>query len=211
MSYLSHRLSAAMWARVLILWLTLAIAALLLGAFAIGMGMFIRNNIQQELAAQQISFPAVEAMTEAERALPGMEGYAGQPLATGMQARAYSEYIGLHMQQAAEGAGYPGEAYATLGGVQGALRAEVAAAREAGNEEALADAQARLDAVTQLRNTMLTGSNLRGNLLSAFGWDSVGLGVIAAGIFICLLSLVFFMLFGFERRRGHLPPTQADV
>ena len=50
MSYISHRLSAAMWARVLILWLTLALAALVLGAFAIGMGMFVRSNIYDELA-----------------------------------------------------------------------------------------------------------------------------------------------------------------
>ncbi len=210
MSYLSHRLSAAMWARVLILWLTLAIAALVIGAFAVGMGMFIRSNIHEELTSQQISFPAADALTEHEREIAGMVENAGLPLSTGNQAKAYSEYILLHMSESAEEAGYPGASYAALGQPQRELRAEVAAAREANNEEALADAQQRLDAVTQLRNTMLTGSNLRGNLLSAFGWDSVGLGVIAAGVFICLLALVFFLLFLFERRRGHLPPTEAS-
>ncbi|MEX1018288.1 MAG: hypothetical protein WDZ49_01440 [Litorilinea sp.] len=208
MSYLSHRLSAAMWARVLILWLTLAIAALVLGAFAIGMGIFIRGNIYDELASQQISFPAAENLTDAERAIPGVEENAGLPITTGNQAMAYAEYILLHMTESAEEAGYPGAAYATLGGPQRELRAEVAAAQEAGDEEALADAQQRLDTVTGLRNSMLTGSNLRGNLLSAFGWDNVGLGIIVAGAFICLLALVFFLLLIFERRRGHLPPTQ---
>ena len=38
MSYLSHKLSAAMWARVLLLWMTLGIAALVIGSFAVGMG-----------------------------------------------------------------------------------------------------------------------------------------------------------------------------
>ena len=208
MSYLSHRLSAAMWARVLVLWLTLAIAALLVGGFAVGMGMFIRNNIYDELSSQQISFPLAEDMSEHEKAIPGMMENAGKPLATGIQAKAYSEYIYLHMTESAEEAGYPGAAYATLGTAQRELRAEVTAAREANNEEAIADAQQRLDAVTQLRNTMLTGSTLRGNLLSAFGWDSVGLGVVVAGAFICVLALFFFLLFIFERRRGHLPPTQ---
>jgi hypothetical protein len=208
MSYLSHRLSAAMWARVLILWLTLAIAALLVGAFAIGMGLFIRSNIRAELTSQQISFPAAEALTEREREIPGMVANAGLPLETGNQAKVYSEYILLHMMEGAEEAGYPGASYATLGGPQRELRAEIAAAREANDEEAAAEAQARLDTVTQLRNTMLTGSTLRGNLLSAFGWDNVGVGVIAAGALICVLSLVFFLLFVFERRRGHLPPTQ---
>ena len=209
MSYLSHRLSAAMWARVLILWLTLAIAALVIGGFAIGMGLFIRSNIHEELTSQQISFPAVDDMTDQERTIPGMVENAGLPLSTGNQAKAYSEYIMLHMRESAEAAGYPDAAYATLGGPQREIRAEVAAAREANDEEALADAQQRLDAVTQLRNTMLTGSNLRGNLLSAFGWDNVGVGIIAAGAMICVLALVFFLLFIFERRRGHLPPTAA--
>jgi hypothetical protein len=209
MSYLSHRLSAAMWARVLILWLTLAIAALVLGGFAIGMGMFIRSNIYDELASQQINFPAAENLTEQERAIPGIVENAGQPIETGNQARVYSEYILLHMRESAEEAGYPNAAYATLGQPQRQLRAEVAAAREAGDEAALEDAQQRLDTVTQLRNSMLTGSNLRGNLLSAYGWDNVGLGIIAAGVFICLLALAFFLLFIFERRRGHLPPTET--
>lgn len=209
MSYLSHRLSAAMWARVLILWLTLAIAALAAGGIAIGLGTFIRGNIRAELTSQQITFPTVENMTDEEKAIPGMVENAGQPLATGVQARAYSEYILLHMTHSAEEAGFPGAAYATLGGPQREARADVAAAKEANDEEALADAQARLDSVTALRNTMLTGSNLRGNLLSAFGWDTVGLGVIAAGALIIVFSLVFFVLFFMERNRGHLPPTAA--
>lgn len=210
MSYLSHKLSAAMWARVLILWLTLAIAALVVGGIAIGMGMFIRSNIQEELTSQQITFPAAADLSEHEAAIPGMLRYAGQPLTTGNQAKAYSEYIGLHMRESAEAAGYPGAAYATLGGAQRELRAAVAAATEANDEAALAEAQAKLDAVNALRNTMLTGSTLRGNLLSAYGWDNVGMGVIAAGSVICVFSLVFFMLYLFERRRGHLPPTGAS-
>jgi hypothetical protein len=209
-SYLSHKLSAAMWARVLVLWLTLAIAALVIGGIAVGMGMFIRSNIHSELTTQQISFPAADALTEHEAAIPGMVENAGLPLSNGNQAKAYSEYILLHITESAEEAGYPGASYATLGTPQREARAEVAAAREANNEEALAAAQAKLDAVTGLRNSMLTASTLRGNLLSAYGWDNVGLGVIAAGALICVLALVFFMLFIFERRRGHLPPTQAS-
>lgn len=210
MSYLSHRLSAAMWARVLLLWLTLAIAALVIGGFAVGMGMFIRNNIYEELTSQQISFPLAENQTEHEQEIAGMVKNAGLPLATGNQAKAYSEYILLHMTESAEEAGYPGASYASLGQPQREVRAEVAAAREANTEEALADAQQRLDAVTQLRNTMLTGNTLRGNLLSAYGWDNVGLGVIVAGLFICVMALVFFLLFFFERRHGHLSPIEAS-
>ena len=71
------------------------------------------------------------------------------------------------------------------------------------------EAEAKLTAVTNLRNTMLTGSNLRGNLLAAYGWDNVGTGVTAAGAAIIVLSIVFFGLFFYERSKGHLPVTEA--
>ncbi len=209
MQYLSHRLSAAMWSRVILLWLTLSIGALVVGGIALGLGRFIQDNIRNELESQQITFPAEEQLTDAERQIPGIVENAGQPLVNGNQARVYSEYIGLHMEQSAEEAGYPGSAYATLGGPQRELRAAVAEAAEAGDEAALEEAQERLNTVTNLRNTMLTGSNLRGNLLSAFGWDNVAMGVIAAGAVILVLALVFFVLLVYELRRGHLPPTEA--
>jgi hypothetical protein len=209
MKYLSHRLSAAMWARVLLLWLALAFAALVLGGMAFGLGRFVQDNIRTELESQQITFPSEEGMSDAERDISGLVANAGLPLTTGNQARIYSEYIGLHMRESAEEAGYPGATYATLGRPQRELRAEVAAATEAGEQEALEALQAQLTAVTNLRNTMLTGSNLRGNLLSAYGWDNVATGMITAGVVIWVLALAFFGLLVYEWRRGHLPPAQA--
>lgn len=209
MKYLNHRLSAAMWSRVLLLWLTLSIGALVVGGMALGLGRFVQDNIRNELAVQQISFSAAEQLSDEERAIPGLVDNAGQQVTTGNQARIYSELIALHMRGSAEGAGYPDAAYATLGGIQRELRAAVAAATEAGDETALEEANAELTTVTNLRNTMLTGSNLRGNLLSAYGWDNVGTGVTAAGAFVLALALVFFVLFFYEWRRGHLPPTEA--
>lgn len=209
MQYLNHRLSAAMWSRVLLLWFALALGSLVLGGISLGLGRFIQDNIRNELAVQQISFSAADQLSDEERAIPGLVENAGQPLTTGNQAQVYSELIALHMRESAEAAGYPGAAYATLGGAQRELRAAVAAATEAGDEAALAEAQAGLTTVTNLRNSMLTGSNLRGNLLSAYGWDNVATGVIAAGAFMLVLSLVFFVLFFYEQRRGHLPPVEA--
>jgi hypothetical protein len=198
-----------MWSRVLLLWFVLGIGALIAGGIAIGLGQFIQDNIRDELEAQQISFPAEDGLSEAEREIDGITDYAGEPLTTGNQAKVYSEYIGLHMSESAERAGYPGATYATLGGVQRQLRADVTAASEAEDDAALEQAQTDLDAVTNLRNTMLTGSTLRGNLLSAYGWDNVATGVMATGGFILVLALVFFGLFGYELRRGHLPATAA--
>ena len=209
MKYLNHRLSAAMWSRVLLLWLTLSVGSLVVGGIALGMGRFIQDNIRNELASQQISFSAADKLSDEERQIPGMVENAGQPLTTGTQARIYSELMALHMREAAQGAGYPDATYATLGGVQRDLRAAVTAATKSGDKTALDDAQAKLTAVTNLRNTMLTGNTLRGTLLSAYGWDNVATGITATGIVILVLAVVFFVLFIYEWRRGHLPPTEA--
>jgi len=209
MKFLSKRLSAAMWSRVLLLWLILAIGGLVAGGGALVFGRFIQDNIRTELESQQITFGAEENLSEEERAIPGLLENAGQPVTTGNQAQIYSELIGLHMSESAIEAGYPGAVYATLGGIQRGLRAEVAAAREAADEALLADAEARLATVSNLRTSMLTGSTLRGTLLSAYGWDNVATGVITGGVFFLVLAVVFFVLFIYEWRLGHLPVTES--
>ncbi|CAN5690827.1 hypothetical protein BH23CHL2_BH23CHL2_12740 [soil metagenome] len=211
MDYLRRPLSPAMWSRALFMWGVLALVALLLGVAALWMGNFIQDNIKDELEAQQISFPPEEAMSDQEREIDGLTAYAGEQLSTGDQAKVYSEYILLHMNQSAEEAGHPGATYATLGGVQRGLRADVQAAQDAGDEQALEEAEAELAEVTALRNTMLTGSNLRGNLLSAYGWGNVGQGVFFLGIGIIVLAIIFTLLFFFEWRRGHLPEGETHA
>ncbi len=209
MKYLNSRLSAAMWARVLLLWLMLTIGALVIGVVAIGLGRFVQDNIRTELSSQEISFSAADQMADEEKQIPGMVENAGQPLTTGNQAKVYSELMALHVREAAAGAGYPDATYATVGGIQRQLKADVTKATDAKDQTAIDDANAKLTAVTNLRNTMLTASNLRGNLLSAYGWDNVATGIISTGAFMLVLAVIFLVLFGYEWRRGHLPPTEA--
>ena len=199
--YLNRRLSAAMWGRVLLLWIVLGLAALAMGIFMVWMGGFVQDNVRDELRSQQITFPTDDRMTEPERAIDGMVDHAGERLTTGEQARVYSDYILLHMEESATEAGYPGATYATLGGPQRELRTRVT--------EGDQSAQAELDKVTQLRNTMQTGSNLRGNLLQAYGWDQVGTNVKIAGYLFFVLCLVFVALLVFEVKRGHLPANES--
>lgn len=206
MQNLNQQLSAAMWSRVLLLWAALGVGAIILAVIAFGLGQFVRDNIREELESQQIFFPTEDRLSDSERAIDGLEENAGEQVLTGDQAQIYSEYIGLHMSEAAEAAGYPDSSYATLGGVQRTLRSDVAAAEEAGDEEALDAAQQELNEVNSLRNTFLTGSNLRGNLLNAYGWDNVALGMTIGGVVLVIFSLIFAGLFVFELRRGHLPP-----
>lgn len=200
--YLTHKLSAAMWGRVLLLWSVLGVAALVMGIFMLWMGGFVQSNVRDELSSQQITFPAADRLTDPERGVAGMVAHAGEQLTTGDQARVYSDFINLHLTESANEAGYPGATYATLGGPQRELRTKVANGDES--------AKAELDKVTALRNTMQTGSNLRGNLLQAYGWDQVGTNVKTAGIAFILLALVFVTLLFFEVKRGHLPPTETQ-
>ena len=208
MKYLGSRLSAAMWARVVILWLTLSLGALVLGVVAIKLGGFVQDNIRTELASQQISFNPLDKMADEEKQIPGMVENAGQPLTTGNQAKVYSELMALHVHNITASSGYPDATYATLGGTFFQLQAALKAV-DPKDQAAVDAATAKFKAVSDLRNTLQTASTLRGNLLAAYGWDNVATGIIATGAFMVLLAVVFFVLFGYEWRRGHLPPVEA--
>jgi hypothetical protein len=69
-------------------------------------------------------------------------------------------------------AAVPGETYASIGGVQRTLRADLAAADEAG--QPTEEIQARLDEVNGLRETMFKGETLRGLLLTSYGFSQFG-------------------------------------
>lgn len=209
MQFLSQRLSAAMWSRVLLLWITLSIGALVVGGIGLALGRFVQDNVRDELAVQQISFSPADRLSDEERAIPGLVENAGLSLTTGNQAQVYSALIALHMEESAAEAGYPAATYATLGGVQREFRVAVAEATKSDDAAALEAAQTGLTTVTNLRTSMLTGSNLRGNLLSAYGWDNVATGIVVAGAVLLVLAVVFFVLFFYEFRRGHLPLTEA--
>ena len=103
MKYLSSRLSAAMWARVLVLWLTLCIGAVVVAGVSLWLGGFIQSNIRNELASQQISFTPADKLADAEKQVPGILDNAGQPLTTGNQAQAYAGLMALHLKEAADG------------------------------------------------------------------------------------------------------------
>jgi hypothetical protein len=120
---------------------------------------------------------------------------------TGKQAECYANYyIKLHMTEAAESAGFPGETYATLGGIQTQLRADLAAANQRGDSTEAAAIQKKLDSAGSLRTTMQTGETLRGLLLTSYGFsifgDKAGLAAdvcYLAGVLVGLLALAGFV------------------
>ena len=154
----------------------LAVILLVLGGAAIYGGNFGQDNVRDRLAPQNISFPPAEAMTPEERAEIGE--FAGAKVDTGVEAEAFSRYIGGHLVGINEGATYSETS---------------AAAREEGlDPDVAADLQVKAD-------TLFKGESLRAMLLNAYGWWTVstiaiysGYAMVIAGLFLGILAFLGF-------------------
>jgi hypothetical protein len=137
---------------------------------------YVHGQVTDQLREQQITFPA--AGTEAITSLPAADQaeitrYAGQALVTGDQAKAFADhYIKVHLSEVADGQTY----------------SQVSA-------KALANpADEKLAGQVQ---TLFRGETLRGLLLNAYAFDTMGkVALIAAwvslvgGVVLILLSVL---------------------
>src|SRR5215469_9095744 len=87
--------------------LVLQVVAILVLGFSAGAGFFANSfttqQIHDQLAPQQISFPA----TQAQGLFPDLQQYAGQQVLNGDQAHAYAEqFIARHLQTIGQGHPY---------------------------------------------------------------------------------------------------------
>jgi hypothetical protein len=153
-----------------------AVVLIVLGAAAIYGGWFGRDNVRDRLEPQNIAFPPAAAMTPEEKAEVGE--FAGQKVDTGVEAEAFSRYIGGHLESINEG-----QTYAETS----------AAAREEGlDPEVAAELQGKADA-------LFKGETLRSILLNAYGWWTVatislwaGVAAVVGGIALGILSILGF-------------------
>jgi hypothetical protein len=129
---------------------------------------FAEDYVYDELSSQNIVFPPAEALEEEGR--DDLAKYGGETVDTGKEAEAYASFIDGHLANVADGA-----TYADLGAPE---REANAAVEEATASGAPADEIAALEAeaaeITGQRNTLFKGETLRGLLLSAFAWSTVG-------------------------------------
>ncbi|HET6790007.1 MAG TPA: hypothetical protein VFI35_00290 [Actinomycetota bacterium] len=154
----------------------IAVVLIAVGAMAIYGGNFGQQNVRDRLEPQNISFPPAEAMTPEEKAEIGE--FAGQKVENGVQAEAFSRYIGGHLVGINDGATYSETS---------------AAAREKGlDPDVAAELQGKAD-------TLFKGETLRAILLNAYGWWTVatialwaGFAMVAAGLFLGILSILGF-------------------
>ena len=168
----------------------MALLLIALGAAAIFGGSFALSNVRDRLEPQNITFPPAEAMSEFDQA-EGLTAYAGQKVDTGTEAEAFSRYIGGHLVEVNEGATYSETSSESRG-----YAAEVGENPTAAESAKLAELSGKVD-------TLFKGETLRGMLLNAYGWWTVGQITMWAGVgaVVAGLLLAMFVGLGFRHAR----------
>jgi hypothetical protein len=129
---------------------------------------FAGTYVHDELSAQKITFPTAEALQKEGRG--DLAAFGGQRLENGAQAEAYASYIQGHVDKSSGG-----KTYAELSAPERAAKAAVTDAKAKGAPEAdVAALQAKATELTAQRDTVFKGEVLRGTLLNAYAWSSVG-------------------------------------
>jgi hypothetical protein len=158
---------------------------------------FSSDYVGSELSSQNISFPSAAELTEEGRT--DLVQFADQQVDTGSEAEAYASFINGHLVGIADGA-----TYADLGATESAAKAEVTAAVDAGQTQAQVEAvQADADVISAQRNSLFKGETLRGLLLSAYAWSTVGTiaGIAAIGAFVAAGLMAILVALGVVHHR----------
>jgi hypothetical protein len=157
---------------------------------------FANDSVKTQLENQNISFPAVEAMPEATK--DQLSKWALQKITTGEMARDYSDlYIWEHMKASSIAvAGAPLTYSEVSGKYMGMVRGGTGTAEE-------------IAQYGELRQTLFMGNTLRGMLLQAYAFGT--LGVIAGYSAIAALVGALMMLLLSIAGLVHLRRTPKDA
>ena len=144
---------------------------------------FAQDSVKSQLDNQNISFPAAEAMPEATKAQ--LAKWSEMKVTTGEMARDYSDlYIWEHMKGASIAAVGKPATYSEVSGMYMGLT-------RGGSTDT-----AQIAKLGDLRQTLFMGNTLRGMLLTAYAFGTLGViasyGAIAAlagGVVMLLLSI----------------------
>ncbi len=173
----------------LISWTGLALAAVLLvaGGLLTWANTFIDNQVQDQLSMQGITMPEGEALSSLPKAdAEALEQYAGSPLDTGPEAKAFADhYILVHMNASSDGRTYE------------EVSGEYLALSDA--DKASADGQA----LAGLRQTLFMGNTLRGLLLYGYAFATIGTIAGIAAIVAFAAGGALLLLSGAGLRHAH--------
>jgi hypothetical protein len=183
----------------LISWTGLALAAVLIaaGGLLTWANSFIGDQVHDQLVMQDITMPTGDAIAELPKAdKNALEPYAGSVMDTGPEAKAFADhYILVHMNAASDG-----RTYEEVSGEFLQLTPE---------EKATPDGQA----LGQLRQTLFMGNTLRGLLLNAYAFATIGTiaGIAAIVSFGAAGALLLLFALGIWHARRAVRTEQARV
>ena len=178
--------------------------------FAFSLGTFTTTQIRDELTAQQIYFPAKDQIKTGGALDPAefpqeIRDQAGNQVTDGNQARIYAnDFIGKHLEGVAGGL-----TYASMGTKISQLNAQLAATPK--DSPQYADLQKQVATANAQRDTLFKGETLRGNLLNAYGWWTVGTYTIYAAFGLLIAALVVLGAFAFEVFIAYRKPAVVVV
>ena len=147
---------------------------------------FIGNEVHTQLAAQQIYFPPANSKAVAAPEFAAMRQYGGQQLTTGAQAQVYADhFIANHLKE--------------IGG--GKTYAQLSALSIAQPDNAKLAAQVA---------TVFKGETLRGLLLNAYAFGTMGMiaGIAAIAAFIAGAVMLVLSGLGLMHARRTSPATE---
>jgi hypothetical protein len=175
-------------------------------AFAYGLGTFTTGQIRDELTAQQIFFPGKDQIKAGGALDPAefpqeIRDQAGNQVTDGNQARIYAnDFIGKHLEGTANGL-----TYASIGNKISALKAQQASLSK--DDPAYTALGNQITTLTAQRETLFKGETLRGNLLNAYGWWTIGTYTTWASYALMLVALVVLGALVFEVVAARRPQT----
>ncbi len=154
--------------------LVVAVIIAAAGGLLLWGGTFAHNTVTEELTSQKISFAA-----DASQLPPELASNAGVAVVDGPTAKAYSDLVAVHMQG--------------IGG--GKTYSEVSEEWIAGG---MKDAE-----LAQTRTTLFMGESIRGMLLNAYAFWTIGtVAIIAAWVAFAAAVILFILaLLGFKHAK----------
>ena len=155
---------------------------------------FVKSNVHDQLAQQQIYFPPNAAFAHPKAGteitpsmIPSVSQYAGQQLLTGEQAKVYAnDFMAVHLSEM------------PYGGVYSKVSA---AALASPNNAKLAG----------LKQTVFTGTTLRGLLLEAYAFSTVGVIMLWGAIVSFILAAVVSVLVGLGFWHAHRTAEEEQI
>ena len=163
--------------RIIVLQVILVVALAFTSGFCYWAANFTHSYVHNELVSQQITFPT--ANSASLKALPAADAsamlpYAGQQMQNGDQAKAWADhYIAVHLREIGGGKTYS-------------------------QVSALSMAQPQNTALANEVQTLFRGETLRGLLLNAWGWWTVGTYALYAAVILTVATVAVFLALVYE-------------